>query len=127
MRNKSNFGDGPVRHPGLAHDIPHRDRTEHPRIRRVAAVIAKDIHVALRNDHIAIIGPGSTSRAILNVIFGQELSVDEDVAITKGHFFAGQPYDPLDVGLVRAGRWIEDDDVTALRRIEWVIPVAADV
>ena len=61
--------------------------------------------------------------AVLDVILGQKLSVDEDVAVSKGDLFAGQPDDSLDVGLVRAGRWIEDDDVAALRRIKWVVPI----
>jgi hypothetical protein len=60
-------------------------------------------------------------------ILGQDLSVDEDVAVPKGDLFARQPDDPLDVGLVRSGGRIEDDDVTALWWIERVVPVAADI
>ena len=91
-------------------------------------MIAKDKYVTLRNDHIAIIGPGRTTRgAVLDVILGQKLSVDEDVAVSKGDLFTGQPDDSLDVGLVRAGRWIENDDIAALRGIKWVVPIVTDV
>src|SRR5215207_8178403 len=90
-------------------------------------MIAKDKDVALRNDHIAIIGPSAASSAVRDVILGEKLSVDEDVAVSKGYLFARQPDDPLDVGLVRAGRRIEDDDIATLGRIERVISIATDV
>jgi len=48
-------------------------------------MIAEDKYMTFRHDHISIIGPRAAPSTFSNVILRQELSVDEDVTVSKRH------------------------------------------